>query len=154
MMKHLSTYRQLPWHLRLRLTYSTRYRLMTFAFSFPAGIISLCYVIFHATTFAIGIPWSPLPFPLLLCLVAISFLWLNSFFIWAWYNITAIHKLVASQGIVEMVGISSVAPFASMLESAAAFWAVTQWSAGKRKVSWKPTPKTVAADKVAVKEKS
>jgi hypothetical protein len=152
MMKHLPAFHRLHWPLKMRLVHGTRYRVITFAFSFPAGIISLFYVIDHAVGLVLGESWSPIPVPLLLCLVLLGLLWLNAFFIGAWYNITAIHKLSLLEGVIEMVHVISVAPMASILESAAAFWAVVQWSCGKRKVSWRPTPKTVAADKAALKE--
>lgn len=154
MMKHLPAYKHLNWYLKLRLVQGTRYRLMTFAFSFPAGIISLLYISYHGISFALGDNWSPLPFPLMLYAAIIGLLWLNAFFIGAWYNVTSIHKLNPFQAIVEMANIVTVAPFASIMESSAAFWAVLRWNMGKRTVSWKITPKTIAADKAALEGKS
>jgi hypothetical protein len=45
-----------------------------------------------------------------------------------------------------MMKVLALSPVAGAAESAAAFWALTQWLRGKRTVKWKPTPKTVIAD--------
>jgi hypothetical protein len=50
--------------------------------------------------------------------------------------------------IVEICKAITLAPVAGVLESTAGLWAVTRWLAGRRDVSWQPTPKTKQADQL------
>ncbi len=96
------------------------------------------------------VPLAPLPLPIGLWLCLVGILWLNSILIGAWFNITTIQQLQRVEFFGEIVKVIAIAPVAGILESAAAFWAVVQWVRGNRVVSWKPTPKTGAADKQAI----
>lgn len=86
----------------------------------------------------------------MLWMILAAFFWLNSIFIGAWYNVTAILHLPLGEASVEMMKVIAVAPLAGIMESSAAFWAILQWSRGHRTVNWQPTPKTTAADKAAL----
>ncbi|WP_201387554.1 glycosyltransferase family 2 protein [Ktedonobacter sp. SOSP1-52] len=151
MMKRTPMFSQLPKGLRFRLTWGTRYRITTFALGLPAGAISLLYLMYqYAQFFLRHQATPPMPLPVMLWMIFAGFLWLNSIFIGAWYNISTIMHLPANQGIAEMAKVIAIAPIAGVLESSAAFWAIFQWICGNRKVSWKPTPKTAEADKVSI----
>jgi len=153
MMKRQPAFHRLPQGMKWYLTLGTRYRIATFALGLPTGAISLRSILYQTVQFFLGKASSPLPLPLMLWVIFVGFLWLNSIVIGAWYNVTAIYMLPPFLAISEVASIVAIAPIAGILESTAAFWAVLQWILGNRKVSWKPTPKTVAADKVAIKEK-
>jgi len=150
-MRRTKEFRRMPWFLRLRLRWGTRYRIATFALGLPAGVISFLYVLYQGLQFAFDRPNAELlPLPLLLWLTLVGFLWINSIFIGAWYNISTICQVTGWEMIAELSKVFMVAPVAGIMESTAAFWAVIQWSAGKRDVKWQPTPKTGAADKKAI----
>lgn len=150
MMKRIKEFHQLPGNLRFQLTWGTRYRIATFAAGLPAGAISLLYLIYQTVMFFLGVPITPPPLLLGIWLILVGILWLNSIIIGAWFNITTICQIGGGEFIEEIAKVIAVAPLAGILESAAAFWAVVQWGRGNRKVSWKPTPKTGAADKQAI----
>jgi hypothetical protein len=152
MMKRQPAFHRLPRRLKWRLTFGTRYRLATFALGLPTGAISLLYILYQTVQLFLGRTSLPLPLPIMLWVIFVGFLWLNSIVIGAWYNVTAIYMLPPFLAMSEVALIIAIAPIAGILESTAAFWAVLQWILGNRTVSWKPTPKTVAADKVAIKE--
>jgi len=76
----------------------------------------------------------------------VGFLWLNSIFIGMWYNLADARMSNRARWL-EGAKVILVAPIAGILESTAGFWAVVQWTRGKRNVTWQPTPKTKAADK-------
>ena len=65
----------------------------------------------------------------------------------AWYNLSFAQQLSSRQRWIEGMQVLTMAPIAGMLESSAGFWAVVQWLAGKRQVSWEPTPKKAQAAK-------
>ncbi|HEX7735183.1 MAG TPA: glycosyltransferase family 2 protein [Ktedonobacteraceae bacterium] len=148
MMKRAPQFARLPWKLRLRLTWGTRYRILTFALGLPAGVISLIYLFSQYIQFLLSHQLTPpLPPLLMLWMILAAFLWLNSIFIGAWYNISTILRLPLGEASAEMVRVIAVAPIAGIMESSAAFWAAFQWGRGQRAVNWKTTPKTVAADR-------
>jgi hypothetical protein len=95
----------------------------------------------------LGHVYLPLPFPLMLWMTIVGFLWLNSIFIGVWYNLTSAEDMSLLQRWIEGTKVLMVAPIAGIAESSAAFWAVLQWTRGKRQVAWQPTPKTKDADK-------
>lgn len=151
MMKRMPQFYDLPRKLRFQLTWGTRYRISTFALGLPAGAISIIYLLYQYIRFALGQPIAaPLPPLVMVWMILAGFLWLNSIFIGAWYNISTILRLPASEAVAEMAKVIAIAPVAGIMESSAAFWAVVQWLRGNRKVTWKPTPKTMAADKASV----
>ncbi|GER86093.1 hypothetical protein KDW_02550 [Dictyobacter vulcani] len=151
MMKRIPAFYQMPRKLRFQLTWGTRYRISTFALGLPAGAISVLYLLVQYGQFLLGHHMAPpLPLFLMFWMILAGFLWLNSIFIGVWYNISNILRLPLAEAIAEMGKVIAVAPVAGIMESSAAFWAVLQWIRGNRRVTWKPTPKTVAADKISI----
>lgn len=146
-MQRMREFSTLPWKLRFQLTWGTRYRIMTFALGLPTGIISLFYTLYQAVEVLLGHAYLPLPLPLMLWMSLVGVLWLNSILIGVWYNLMSSEELTPLQKWSEGTKVLAMAPIAGIMESSAAFWAVTQWMTGNRKVSWQPTPKTKAADK-------
>lgn len=153
MMKRMPQLYQLPFRLRFQLTWGTRYRILTFALGLPAGAVSVIYLFYQYIQFLLSRQLTPpLPLPFLIWMILAAFLWLNSIFIGAWYNISTVLHLPLGEASAEMAKVIAVAPIAGILESSAAFWAVFRWGTGHRAVDWKTTPKTAAADKAAVME--
>ena len=151
MMQRLSAFQQMPWSMRLRLQWGTRYRIATFALGLPAGVISFFFVLYQGFQSVFTKQSAPLlPLPFMVWLSIIGFLWLNSIFIGAWANISLMPQGTTQERIGELAKVLAVAPLAGVLESTAAFWAVLRWSLGKRTVHWQPTPKTGRADKHAL----
>ena len=132
--------------VRRQLIWGTRYRVLTFALGLPTGITSLLYLLYQAWLLLTGNSFLPLPAPLMVWLVVVGFLWLNSLLIGVWYNLSESRSLSTMARWVAAVRILTIAPVAGVLESAAAFWAVVNWTVGNRLVSWQPTPKTREAD--------
>ena len=145
-MRRLREFETLPLKLRLNLTIGTQYRIMTFALGLPTGAISLIYTFYQALFMLLGHTYLPLPLPLMIWMTIVGFLWLNSILIGVWYNLASSVELSPMQKWIEGAKVLAIAPLAGILESAAAFWAVTQWILGNRRVSWQPTPKTKDAD--------
>lgn len=148
-MRRMGQFYALPRRMRFHLTWGTLYRIMTFALGLPTGVIALIYTLYQAIAQLVGHGYLPLPLPLMLWMTLVGFLWLNSIFIGLWYNLTSSDKLSPYQKWIEGAKVLAIAPIAGILESSAAFWAVTQWIRGNRKVSWQTTPKTKDADKDA-----
>ena len=148
-MRRLQEFGALPLKMRLNLTIGTQYRILTFALGLPTGAISLIYTTYQALSALLGHAYLPLPLPLMLWMTIVGFLWLNSILIGVWYNLASSTDLSPTQKWIEATKVLAIAPLAGILESTAAFWAVTQWIAGNRKVSWQPTPKTKDADKTS-----
>jgi hypothetical protein len=146
MMRRMPEFRTLSRKMRIHLTWGTRYRVLTFAFGLPAGIFSFLYVLLQTFLLENGRLFLPLPVPMMVWMLVIGFLWLNSIFIGSWYNISNARQLSRSQRLTEVGRVLTLAPVAGILESAAGFWAVLQWSLRNRKVNWQPTPKTKQAD--------
>lgn len=146
-MRRLQEFGALPLKMRLNLTLGTQYRIVTFALGLPTGAISLIYTTYQALVTLLGHAYLPLPLPLMIWMTTVGFLWLNSILIGVWYNLASSTELSPIQKWIEGTKVLAIAPLAGILESAAAFWAVTQWVIGNRRVSWQPTPKTKDADK-------
>src|SRR5581483_5798422 len=125
----------------LHLVWATRYRILTFALGLPTGAISPLYLLYQLGAVLTGQGFLLLPVPVLCWLVFVSFLWLNSMLIGAWYNLSYAQQLSTQQHWIEVMRVLTMAPIAGILESSAGFWAVVQWLAGNRQVSWDPTPK-------------
>lgn len=147
MMRRMPEFRRLPWRMRTHLTLGTQFRVVTFALGLPAGVISLAYTIYQAALILTGHVFLPLPLPLMIWLMVVGFLWLNSLYIGSWFNVTAAFEMTPWQRSIETMKVIAVAPIAGIVESAAAFSAVTQWTLGRRQVVWQPTPKTSYADR-------
>jgi hypothetical protein len=146
LMGHMPEFRELSTRMRFHLVWGTRYRVLTFAFGLPTGVISLLYVLYQTGALLFGRTFLPLPLPIMCWLLIIGFLWLNSIFIGSWYNISSARQLSTAQRLTEVGRVLTLAPVAGILESTAGFWALLKWIMGKRKVSWQPTPKTRQAD--------
>ncbi len=153
MMKGLPAFHALPGNLQFQLTWGTRYRIATFALGLPAGALSLLYLLDQVIQFTSRWAVTPLPLPLEIWMILVGFLWFNSVYIGAYYNISAICQIKRRELIVELAKVITMAPLAGILESSAAFWAVWRWSRGHKEVSWTPTPKTEKADQQAIAQK-
>jgi len=153
MMKRLPTFHKLSRKLRFQLTWGTKYRIATFALGLPAGALSLGYLCYQIFQFFSGWTITPLPLPFEIWLILVGFLWLNSVYIGAYYNISTICQIRQRELFLELAKVITIAPLAGILESSAAFWAVWQWGSGNREVTWTPTPKTGKADKQAIAQK-
>lgn len=151
MMRRLPAFHALPAKVRFHLVWGTRYRVLTFALGFPAGLISLPYLLYQTIAVVSGHVYlvPRLPLPIACWLYIVGFLWFNSIFIGAWHNLSHASQMSSRQRWIEAARVLAVAPIASILESSAAFWAVVRWIIGKRNVTWQPTPKTKQADKIA-----
>jgi Glycoside Hydrolase Family 113/Glycosyl transferase family group 2 len=135
---------------RFQLVWATRFRILTFALGLPTGAIFLLYLLYQLGLVLSGQNFLPLPLPLPVTgwLIVVSFLWLNSMLIGAWYNLSQANHLSARQRWIEGLRVLTMAPVAGVVESSAAFWAVVQWFIGKRKASWHPTPKTMRVEEI------
>ena len=146
MMRRMPEFYQLPRKLRFHLTWGTRYRILTFALGLPTGTVSLLYLFYQGWLMVSQQSSMSLPLPVMCWMVIVGFLWLNSIFIGMWYNLADARMSNRARWL-EGAKVILVAPIAGILESTAGFWAVVQWTRGKRNVTWQPTPKTKAADK-------
>jgi len=151
MMKRMPEFHTLPRSVRRPLIQGTLFRVWAFSLGLPTSVISSAYTVFLAWYFITHHTLLFLPLPLVIWLALIGYLWLNSFIVGAWYNVSSAADLTPLQRWVEIMKALSLAPIAGAAESAAAFWALTQWGLGRRAVAWTPTPKTSQADKKAVK---
>ncbi len=147
-MRKMPEFHKLPWKTRIHLLWATRYRILTFALGLPTGVISPLYLLYQLGAVLTGHAYLLLPVPVLCWLVFVSFLWLNSMLIGAWYNLSNAQQLSSRQHWIEGMRVLTMAPFAGMLESSAGFWAVVQWLVGNRQVTWEPTPKKAQIAKV------
>src|SRR2546421_2556559 len=117
---------------RFHLVWATRYRILTFALGLPTGAISFLYLLYQLGLVLSGQNFLPLPPPVIGWLIFVSFLWLNSMLIGAWYNLAQADHLSARQRWIEGMRVLTMAPVAGVAESSAAFWAVVQWLIGNR----------------------
>jgi len=148
MMQQMPEFHTLSKRTRLRLIWGTRFRILTFALGLPTGAFSLLYLLYQAGLVLTGQDLLPLPFPLMVWLILVGFLWLNALLIGAWYNLARAEQLSALQHWIEGARVLTLAPIGGLVECAAGFWAVMKWMMGYRQVSaWHPTPKTKQADK-------
>lgn len=153
MMKRIPTFYKLPRKLQFQLTWGIRYRMATFALGLPAGAISLGYLCYEAFQLASGVMITPLPLPLAIWMVVVGLLWINSVYIGAFYNVSAISQVRRRDLLVELAKVITVVPFAGLIEGSAAVRALWDWISGKREVAWTPTPKTGQADRQAIAQK-
>ncbi len=141
LMRDMPDFRQLRRRTRWQLIRATRYRILTFALGFPAGAVSLVYLLYQTALLLRGQIFLPLPLPLMLWLLLVGFLWLNSLLIGAWYNLAYAGELSRHQRWTECMRVLMLAPLAGVVESSAGFLATLRWLVGKREASWQPTPK-------------
>jgi Glycosyl transferase family group 2 len=144
-MQKMAEFRLLPRKKRLHLVWATAFRIMTFALGLPTGAFSLLYLLYQMGSVVTGRNELPLPVPLMGWLFFVSFLWLNSMLIGAWYNLCADRQLSVRLRCLEGLRVMTMAPVAGVVESGAGFWAVLQWLAGNRTATWQPTPKAMPA---------
>lgn len=148
MARRMPAFDQLPRRVRHSLVWGTRFRIATFAAGAPVGGLALLFLPLLVVRVVLALATdgaSPLNLALVVWMAAIGFLWLGSILIGAWYNV-ADAGLTRMQRWAEISRTLAVAPAASVIESAAALHAVSQWVRGHRDVAWQPTPKTKAAD--------
>ena len=144
-------FRSLPLKTRFGVIWGTRFRIASFALGSFVGVLSLLLlpvllpVVIQdiATGTSLALPWE-----ISIWLTLVGTMWIGSIYIGAWYNV-AYAGLNLEQQITEMARAIVLAPIAGILESTAGFWAVFEWSMGRRKVVWTPTPKTKTADDAA-----
>jgi hypothetical protein len=153
MVQRVRSFSYLSRKLQVQLVWGTRYRVATFALGLPAGVCSLFALCYQAIRFLLGWSIISLPFPLELWMILVGFLWLNSIYIGAFYNVSAICQMKRWELVTELAKVIAVAPLAGIVESSAAFWAVLRWCSGQREIAWTPTPKTRAADRQAIAQK-
>jgi len=138
----------LPPHIRMRLLLGTTYRITTFALGAVVGVLSIAFgplfLSLAVRSLADGLHFYLSPW-ITLWLTTVGGLWLGSVFIGAWYNL-AEAGLTGLQRIGQLALVVGLAPIAGIFESCAGLWALLTWCGGRRKVEWKPTPKTSAAD--------
>lgn len=148
MVKRLPSFSTLPLKIRMNIIWGTRYRIATFALGAIVGVFSLIVMpLFTARALNYLFAYSSQPLPEIanVWLGIVGIMWLGSIFIGTWYNVinAGLDKWTMVGEVAKNI---LIAPAAGIIESSAAFWAVMQWSAGKRTVSWVPTPKTKASD--------
>ncbi|MEU7145088.1 glycosyltransferase family 2 protein [Nocardia sp. NPDC046473] len=141
-------FQQLPLAMRRSLVWGTRLRIATFALGSVVGTLSLLILPLLLCTEVTGLVRggsSPLGPVLTASMAVIGSMWLGSVVIGAWYNV-ADAGLTRAERSAEICRAVLLAPIAGVSESTAALRAVVEWIAGRRKVSWHPTPKTKAAE--------
>lgn len=152
-LRRLPSFRELPLGIRVNMTWGTGYRIGVFALGTVVGVLSLFIMpLFTVHTLASVLSGEAqlLPEAASLWLAVVGLMWLGSVFIGALHNV-ADTGLQGWHRAGEIALTLVVAPVAGILEGSAALWAVLQWAAGKREVSWVPTPKTKAADKASTR---
>ncbi len=150
LMQKMPEFYRLSKKMRFHLVWATRFRILTFALGLPAGAISPLYLLYQLGAVITRQYFLLLPPPVICWLAFVSFLWLNSMLIGAWYNLSHAQHLSSRQRWIEGMRVLTMAPIAGTLESSVAFWAVVQWLAGKREASWHPTPKTTQAAEIPI----
>ena len=134
--------------MRHGLVWGTRFRIATFALGSLIGVLSLLVlpsVVFISVAGLLNSQPAPLSPVLTIWMAVIGCMWLGSVGIGAWYNV-ADTGLTRAERCAEISRVLVLAPIAGIAESSAALRAAAEWIAGRRAVSWQPTPKTKAAD--------
>jgi hypothetical protein len=138
----------LPRLVRVRLLFGTLYRIATFALGAVIGVFALgfgpLFLLLACESLADGHHFYLSPW-ITLWLTTVGALWLGSVFVGAWYNV-AEAGLRPLQRVGQLGLVVALAPLAGIFESCAGLWALLTWCGGRRKVEWRPTPKTAAAD--------
>jgi Glycosyl transferase family group 2 len=151
----LPAFAHLPWRIRAKIRWGTRYRILTFALGTFVGALSLAFVPFALfvavsqmrTGHVAGVPpevtaWFAL----------IGFMWLGANVTGAWLNIRDA-GLSRLKQLTEIAWAVVVSPVAGMLENMSGVKAVAMWMTGRwfprfRQFTWNPTPSTKTADQV------
>ena len=141
--------------VRFQLMAGTVYRITTFALGAVVGVLSIAFGPLFLTlairSLVDGLHFYLSPW-ITLWLTTVGGLWLGSVFIGAWYNL-AEAGLTGMQRIGQLALVVGLAPIAGIFESCAGLWALLVWCGGRRKVEWRPTPKTSAADASSTAER-
>jgi hypothetical protein len=146
----LPDFARLPWRLRMKVIWGTRYRISTLVLGTIVGILSLVYVPFWLTVVIssmaagqlISIPWE-----LTAWIALIGIMWLSANIVGAWLNARQAGFSPVRQ-MIEINRTVCISPIASTTENLAGLQAVLQWLGGYRQVSWETTPSTKAADNI------
>jgi hypothetical protein len=144
----IPAFRRLPWLLRMKVIWGTRYRISTYALGTVVGTLSLMYMPFALTAIILQeqagnaagpAPWLDAWFAL------VGVMWLGANMMGAWMN--ALHTGRDAAGIMaEVTRAVVISPVAGLMENMAAMRAVTAWMLGARGMTWHTTPSTKAAD--------
>jgi hypothetical protein len=148
MSRRSTEFQALPWNVRQRLLWGTRYRVATFALGAAVGGISIPLLPYLVVRSALALhdgATLPLPWEANLWLAAVGAMWLGAALIGAWCNAVYAGMRLWHR-VTEIARVILVAPVAGVIESSAAAWAVTEWVLGRRQAVWQPTPKTKEAD--------
>jgi hypothetical protein len=141
---------RLPWRLRKKVIWGTRYRISTFVLGTIVGSLSLVYIPFWLTVViastADGRPIRT-PWELTAWFALIGIMWLGANIVGAFVNV--MHAgFSPTRRILEISRAVCMSPVASMTENLSGLQAVLQWLGGHRQVGWETTPSTKAADDV------
>ena len=144
----LPDFARLPWRLRMKVIWGTRYRISTFALGTVVGSLSLVYIPFWvavaASTMAtgghLGIPWE-----LTAWFALIGCMWLGANIVGAWMNVMDT-GLSRTRKVAEIASSLCISPVAGLMENLSALKAAVQWMGGFRGIHWEVTPSTKAAD--------
>jgi hypothetical protein len=151
----LPDFRKLPFRIRMKIKWGTRYRIATFALGTVVGGVSLLYMPLALIVAlskikagdAVGV--SPV---LTAWFALIGFMWLGANITGSWINV--MHAgLSRGKMLTEVAWTVVISPVAGMLENMSGLKAVAKWMAGAwvpslRYFEWKPTPSTKTADNV------
>jgi len=144
----LPEFATLPWRLRMKVIWGTRYRIFTYGAGAFTGFLALLYIpvwlyveanMLH-TSQAAHTPWE-----LAAWFSLVGIMWLGSNLVGAWLN-TKDAGLAPSRVITEITRAVCITPVAGVMENLAAVWAVAKWVTKRRAIEWKVTPSTKAAD--------
>jgi hypothetical protein len=141
---------RLPWRLRMKVIWGTRYRISTFVLGAIVGSLSLVYIPFWLTVvIASTVVGRPIrtPWELTAWFALIGIMWLGANIVGAWLNVMHAGFRPTRQ-VLEISRIVCMSPIASMTENLSGLQAVLQWLGGRRQVGWETTPSTKAADDV------
>ena len=144
----LPEFHSLPWHLRMKVIWGTRYRIATYALGTLVGALSLLFLPWallvtglqlHSGQAAGVSPWLDAWFSV------VGLMWLGASVMGGWMN--ALHTRRNHAAMVTEVARSIVlSPVAGFMENMAAMMAVMKWMLGIRGMVWHSTPSTKAAD--------
>jgi hypothetical protein len=145
----LPEFKSLPWRLRMKVVWGTRYRIATYALGTAVGSLSLLYLPWALTAIILeekagGSSSGPMPW-LDVWFALVGFMWLGANIMGAWMN--ALHTGRRSLGVVtEVARAVAISPVAGLMENMAAMSAVVKWMLGARTMVWNTTPSSKAVD--------
>jgi hypothetical protein len=145
---HLPEFKQLPWLLRMKVIWGTRYRISTYALGTILGSLSLLFLpaALLVTVMQLRAGEMAGVSPLLDAWFAtVGFMWLGTSMMGAWMNV--LHAgYTGTAAVNEILRAIVISPVAGLMENMAAMMAVAKWLAGSRGMVWHTTPSTKAAD--------